>query len=126
GRRLSPSVLTVTSTADSGSGTLRDALAKANNGNAIVFALPNHLPSFWPRPIAIQFRKHDHRRPPLSRLCLSPCRLCASPRADPQRFLSRKALGDREGQGRRTLREAVPFLCGRVWACQLSKQITVK
>jgi hypothetical protein len=38
--RCLPSVLTVTSTADSGGGTLRAAIAAANSGDTIVFALP--------------------------------------------------------------------------------------
>src|SRR5262249_51228116 len=38
--RCLPSVLTVTSTADSGTGTLRAELAAAQNGDTIVFALP--------------------------------------------------------------------------------------
>jgi hypothetical protein len=38
----SPAPLTVTSTADAGLGTLRDAISKANLGDQIVFALPNH------------------------------------------------------------------------------------
>src|ERR1051326_8115770 len=40
--RSLPSTLTVTSTADAGTGTLRDAISKANSGEKIVFALPNH------------------------------------------------------------------------------------
>jgi hypothetical protein len=39
--RCLPSVLTVTSTADSGAGSLRAALASAQSGDAIKFALPN-------------------------------------------------------------------------------------
>ena len=39
--RWLPSVLTVTSTADSGPGTLRADLAAAQNGDTIIFALPN-------------------------------------------------------------------------------------
>jgi hypothetical protein len=40
--RSLPSTLTVTSIADAGAGTLRDAISKANSGDKIVFALPNH------------------------------------------------------------------------------------
>src|SRR6516162_1492191 len=39
-RRDVPSTLTVTSTADSGPGTLRAEIAAANPGDTIVFALP--------------------------------------------------------------------------------------
>jgi hypothetical protein len=38
--RSLPSVLTVTSTADSGAGTLRAEIAAAQSGDTIVFALP--------------------------------------------------------------------------------------
>jgi hypothetical protein len=40
--RSLPSILTVTSTADSGAGSLRAALAAAQSGDTINFALPNH------------------------------------------------------------------------------------
>src|SRR5438874_8282963 len=40
--RALPSTLAVTSIADAGPGTLRDAVAKAMSGDKIVFAVPNH------------------------------------------------------------------------------------